>query len=202
MLDSILRPTAGVQLSKMVFTSRARWMSLIIKLNASANMFYLLKHLRLLNLVNLKPMCNNLTFNEFMCLYDSYVCLLHSHFVESHPIWILEDRPLISEVALSHPVTPLAPGAILCDCPDNLPPWPPRHRLTHVLRPPHAHRPSSIRLADTCSMLSPLLWLVCLCHRPVPPPICLPWWAPLLQFGFAWECWVWLCSPYEDVGFD
>jgi hypothetical protein len=85
-------------------------------------MFYLLKHLRLLNLVNLKPMCNNLTFNEFMCLYDSYVCLLHSRFVESHLIWILEDRPLISKVVLSHPVMPLAPGAILCDCPDNLPP--------------------------------------------------------------------------------
>jgi hypothetical protein len=28
--------------------------------------------------------------------------LLHSHFVENHPIWILDDGPLISEVVLSH----------------------------------------------------------------------------------------------------
>jgi hypothetical protein len=31
-----------------------------------------------------------------MCVY------MHSHFVENHPIRILEDRPLISEVVLSH----------------------------------------------------------------------------------------------------
>jgi hypothetical protein len=30
-----------------------------------------------------------------MCVY------MHSHFVENHPIWILEDGPLISEVVLS-----------------------------------------------------------------------------------------------------
>jgi hypothetical protein len=64
-------------------------------------MFYLLKNLLLLNLVNLKPMCNNLIFNEIMSLYASYVCLLHSHHIENHPIWILQDGPLISEVVLS-----------------------------------------------------------------------------------------------------
>jgi hypothetical protein len=31
-----------------------------------------------------------------MCVY------MHSHFVENHPIWVLEDGPLISEVVLSH----------------------------------------------------------------------------------------------------
>jgi hypothetical protein len=36
-----------------------------------------------------------------LILYASYVCLLHSRFVENHPIWILEDGPLISEVVLS-----------------------------------------------------------------------------------------------------
>jgi hypothetical protein len=29
----------------------------------------------------------------------------HSHFVENHPIRILEDGPLISEVVLSHPLS-------------------------------------------------------------------------------------------------
>jgi hypothetical protein len=77
-------------------------------------MFYLLKNLLLLNLVNLKPICNNLIFNEILSLYASYVCLLYSRFVKTHPIWILEDRPLISKVVLSHPVTPPAPGAQLC----------------------------------------------------------------------------------------
>jgi hypothetical protein len=49
-------------------------------------MFYLLKNLLLLNLVNLKPMCNNLIFNEILSLYASYVCLLHSRFIENHLI--------------------------------------------------------------------------------------------------------------------
>jgi hypothetical protein len=31
-----------------------------------------------------------------MCVY------MHSRFIENHPIWILEDGPLISEVVLSH----------------------------------------------------------------------------------------------------
>jgi hypothetical protein len=77
-------------------------MSLIIKLNASANMFYVLKHLLLFNLIIFKLMCNNLIVNEIMVLNTLYVCLLHSHFIEDHPIWILEDGPLISEVVLSH----------------------------------------------------------------------------------------------------
>jgi hypothetical protein len=76
-------------------------MSLIIELNASANIFYLLKHLLHLNHVIFKIKCNNLTSNEIMILNASYVCLLHSCFVENHPIWILEDGPLIFEVVLS-----------------------------------------------------------------------------------------------------
>jgi hypothetical protein len=76
-------------------------MSLIVELNTSANMFYLLKHLLLLNLVIFKLKCNNLVFNEIMVLNVLYVCLLYSHFIEDHPIWILEDGPLISKVVLS-----------------------------------------------------------------------------------------------------
>jgi hypothetical protein len=72
-LHSLLSPIAGVELLKKVFTSRARWMSLIVELNASANMLYLLKHLQLLNIVIFKLMCNNLTFNEILSLYASYV---------------------------------------------------------------------------------------------------------------------------------
>jgi hypothetical protein len=48
---------------------------------------------------------NNLIFNEIMVLNASYVCFLHSCFVENHPIWILEDGPLISEVVLSQLVS-------------------------------------------------------------------------------------------------
>jgi hypothetical protein len=59
-----------------------------------------LKHLLLLNLVIFKLKCNNLIFNEILVLNASYACLLHSHFVENHSIWILEDRPLIFEVVL------------------------------------------------------------------------------------------------------
>jgi hypothetical protein len=64
-------------------------------------MFYLLKHLLLLNLVIFKLKCNNLTFNEIMILNASYVCLLHSRLIENHPIWILKDGPFISKVVLS-----------------------------------------------------------------------------------------------------
>jgi hypothetical protein len=39
-------------------------------------MFYLLKHLLLLNLVIFKLNCNNLIFNENLILYASYVYLL------------------------------------------------------------------------------------------------------------------------------
>jgi hypothetical protein len=77
-------------------------MSLIIELNASANMFYLLKHLMLLNLVIFKLKCNNLILNEIMILNALYVCLLHSRFIKNYPIWILEDGPLIFKVFLSH----------------------------------------------------------------------------------------------------
>jgi hypothetical protein len=82
-------------------------MSLIIELNASADMFYPLKHLLLLNLVIFKQKCNNLIVNEIMVLNASYVCLLHSRFVENHLIWILEDGPFISEVVLSQLVSEL-----------------------------------------------------------------------------------------------
>jgi hypothetical protein len=67
-------------------------------------MFLLLKIFLALNLVILKLKCNNLIFNEILILYASYVCLLYSHFVVNHPIWILEDEPLISEVVLSQQV--------------------------------------------------------------------------------------------------
>jgi hypothetical protein len=36
-----------------------------------------------------------------MVLNAWYVCLLHSRFIENHPIWILEDGSLISDVVLS-----------------------------------------------------------------------------------------------------
>jgi hypothetical protein len=49
-------------------------------------MFYLLKHLLLLNLVIFKLKCNNLIFNEITILNALYVCLLYSRFVENHPI--------------------------------------------------------------------------------------------------------------------
>jgi hypothetical protein len=49
-------------------------MSFIVELNASANIFYLLKHLLLLNLVIFKLMCNNLIFDSvaaYLSLYPS-----------------------------------------------------------------------------------------------------------------------------------
>jgi hypothetical protein len=76
-------------------------MSLIVELNASINIFYLLKHYLLLNLIIFKLKCINLVSNEILILDASYVCLLHSCFVEKHLIWILEDELLISEVVLS-----------------------------------------------------------------------------------------------------
>jgi hypothetical protein len=36
-----------------------------------------------------------------MVLYVCVSCLLHSRFIENHPIWIPEDGPLISKVVLS-----------------------------------------------------------------------------------------------------
>jgi hypothetical protein len=64
-------------------------------------MFYLLKKLLLLILVIFKLKYNNLIFNEILVLTVSYLCLLHSHFIENHLIWILEDGPLVSEMVLS-----------------------------------------------------------------------------------------------------
>jgi hypothetical protein len=64
-------------------------------------MFYPLKNLLYFQYVILKLKCNNLSFNHIMVLNASYVCLLHSCFVENHPIWGLKDRPLISDVVLS-----------------------------------------------------------------------------------------------------
>jgi hypothetical protein len=84
-------------------------MSLIVELNTSTNMFYLLKHLLLLSLVIFKLKCNTLIFNEIMILNASYVCLLYSRFIENHPIWILEDGALIFEVVVSQ----LPPNLIL-----------------------------------------------------------------------------------------
>jgi hypothetical protein len=59
---------------------------------------------------NPKLKCNNLIFNKILVLYASYVCLLHSCFVENHPIWIPEDGPLISKVVLSQLVSKLDRG--------------------------------------------------------------------------------------------
>jgi hypothetical protein len=74
--------------------------------------FYLLKHFLLLILVIFKLKCNNLIFNKII-LNDSYVCFRHSRFIENHPIWILEDRPHISEVVLSHCLLCfVAPGGV------------------------------------------------------------------------------------------
>jgi hypothetical protein len=100
-LDSILEPIAGVELLKEVFTSRARWMPLRrwdIRFRKYVLSF---EEHSYLNLVILKLKCNNLIFNEILILYASYVCLLHSRFIENHSIWILNDEPLISEVILS-----------------------------------------------------------------------------------------------------
>jgi hypothetical protein len=74
-LDSVLKPIAGVELPNEVFTFRARWMPLTVEGNASANMFYLLKNLLLLILVIFKLKFNNLVLNEIRVLNASYVCL-------------------------------------------------------------------------------------------------------------------------------
>jgi hypothetical protein len=46
-----------------------------VEFNVSTKIFYLLEHLLLLNLVILKPKCNNLILNEIIVLNASYVCL-------------------------------------------------------------------------------------------------------------------------------
>jgi hypothetical protein len=70
-LDFVLETVAGVELPKEVFTCRARWMTLIIEWNSSANMFYLLKNLLLLILVIFKLKRNDLIFNKIMMLNAS-----------------------------------------------------------------------------------------------------------------------------------
>jgi hypothetical protein len=63
-------------------------------------MFYLLKYLLLLYLVILKQSCNNIFY--FNLVFICFICVFaYSRLVENHPIYILEDRPLISEVVLS-----------------------------------------------------------------------------------------------------
>jgi hypothetical protein len=74
-LDSEMKPIAGIELLKEAFTFRARWMPLIVEWNASVNMFYLLKNILLLILVIFKLKCNNLILNEIIVLNASYVCL-------------------------------------------------------------------------------------------------------------------------------
>jgi hypothetical protein len=101
-LDSVLKSVTGIELPKEVFTSRARWMPLIIEWNVFTNMFYILKNLLLLILVIFKLKCSNLIFNEIIVLNASYVCLyaflLHWESPDPDPgRW-----PLISEVVLSH----------------------------------------------------------------------------------------------------
>jgi hypothetical protein len=74
-LGFILNPVADIELPKEVFTSRVRWMSLIVEWNASANMFYLLNNILLLIFVIFKLKCNNLIFNKIRVFNASYVCL-------------------------------------------------------------------------------------------------------------------------------
>jgi hypothetical protein len=83
-------------------------------------MFYLFKHLVILILIILKLKCNNLIFNEILILYASYMCLLHSRFIENHVIWILEDGPLIYEVLLSHPSPTWLNTHKIAPCVDSL----------------------------------------------------------------------------------
>jgi hypothetical protein len=90
-----MNPIIGVGLPKEVFTSRARWMPLIVEWNASANMFYFLKYLLLLIPLIFKLKCNNLISNEIMVWMLRMCVCMHSRFVENHPIRILEDGPLI-----------------------------------------------------------------------------------------------------------
>jgi hypothetical protein len=63
-------------------------------------MFYLLKNLLLSYLKILKQSCNNIFY--FNLVFMCFVCVfVHSCFIENPLIWILKDRPLISEVFLS-----------------------------------------------------------------------------------------------------
>jgi hypothetical protein len=120
-LDSVLKPIACVELPKEVFTSRARWMPLIVKWNASANMFYLLKNILLLILVIFKLKCNNLILNEIMVLNASYMCLYAFSLHRESPD---PDPERWTRHFWGGSITPSA--LVNTDC------------LHHQLRPPHA----------------------------------------------------------------
>jgi hypothetical protein len=82
-LDSVLGPVRGVELSKKVSPLGRSEYSYDVKLNASANMFYLLKHLLLLNLVILKTIRNNLnsTLIRVFMLHTCVCCILASSII-------------------------------------------------------------------------------------------------------------------------
>jgi hypothetical protein len=84
-LDSMLRPIAGVELLKKVFTSRARWILLTSSSMLPPNVLSF-EALLLLNLVILKTSCNNLIFH-FNHSFVYFVCVfVHSHFIKNPPI--------------------------------------------------------------------------------------------------------------------
>jgi hypothetical protein len=68
-----------------------------------------------------------------MCVY------MHSHFLENHPIRILEDGPLISEVVLSHLNSPCNTEAF------GLGPIAPRLTVAAPLREAEARWACSVR---------------------------------------------------------
>jgi hypothetical protein len=70
-------------------------------------MFYILKHLLLLNVVVFKLKCNNIIFDEIMILNASYVCLHAFWLCRESPDLDLGRRTLISEVVLSQLVSEL-----------------------------------------------------------------------------------------------
>jgi hypothetical protein len=70
-------------------------------------MFYILKHLLLLNVVVFKLKCNNIIFDEIIILNASYVCLHAFWLRHESPDLDLGRRTLISEVVLSQLVSEL-----------------------------------------------------------------------------------------------
>jgi hypothetical protein len=81
------------------------------------------------------------------------VCM-HYRFVENHPIWILEDGPLISKVVLSHRQTPLLlpqPHGEPADRSRALP-------MPRMLKPPVSRRtsgrlPATITIRRDCFLV-------------------------------------------------
>jgi hypothetical protein len=68
-------PNLNSNLTKsMTHHNQAKELTTWFLLNASTDMFYLLKNLLLLILVIFKLKCNNLILNEIMVLNASYVC--------------------------------------------------------------------------------------------------------------------------------